>query len=177
MTVDPKTFSVLDAIKGRSYPTDTVNVYTDTAAIYELVRAEKAANDAKTGEDADTWGEKITSLKARVAESVLRFEMRGYAPAVRDALIEEAKAKFNIEGALEEESEAGEWLTKRTIAESIIRVTNAAGEVDEHRVSVEDVDAWSQYLAPEEFAKLNAFSYLLSYQAFQYDLETTPDFS
>lgn len=191
--LEPKTFSVLDAIKGRSYPTDTETVYTDTAALYQLKKLElerldldMAANNATRGEEANEFDariavldEKIVEVKKKVAASGITFEMRGYSPEVRDSLVKEAKAKFNLadDESIMDGTPANEWLNARAIAESTIRTRNAEGAVDEHHFSVEDVEVFRSFLAPEEFGKLIGLTLLLSYTAFAFDANTTPDFS
>lgn len=188
--LDVKTFSVLDAIKGRSYPTDEVTVYYDTAALYRLKGLENqrlaldmAANNAPKGEEANKFDAQIAEVDAKIAEltkqvqaSAITFHMRGYSPAVRDSLVDEARAKFDVE-KVEDGTPANEWLNARAVAETIIRSTDASGAVDEHHFSVEDVEDLRSFLAPEEFGKLLGQTLLLSYTAFSFDAATSPDFS
>lgn len=188
--LDVKTFSVLDAIKGRSYPTDEVTVYYDTAALYRLKGLENqrlalgiAANNAPEGDEVDKFDAKIAELdptieavRAEVEASALTFEMRGFAPAVRDSLVDEARAKFKV-SVIEDESDANNWLYARAIAESIIRAKSADGSVDEHHWSVDEVEEMRHFLVPEEFAKVLGTTLLLSYTAFEFDAATSPDFS
>lgn len=174
--LDVKTFSVLDAIKGRSYPTDDVTVYTDTASLYLIKKYENDANNAVTGDEANAADAKIAELTKQVQASAITFHMRGYSPAVRDSLVDEARAKFGVE-KVEDGTPANEWLNARAVAETIIRSTDASGAVDEHHFSVEDVEDLRSFLAPEEFGKLLGQTLLLSYTAFSFDAATSPDFS
>lgn len=188
--LNPKTFSVLDAIKGRAYPTDEVTVYYDTAAVYRLKGLENqrlaldmAANNAKEGDEANEFDAKIAELdakieavRAEVEASGVTFEMRGFAPAVRDSLVDQARADFKVEEVLDG-TDAGNWLNARAISESIIRAKAADGSVDEHRWSVDEVEEMRHFLVPEEFAKVLGLTLLLSYTAFEFDARTSADFS
>ncbi len=188
--LNPKTFSVLDAIKGRAYPTDEVTVYYNTEAVYRLKGLENQrlaldmlANNAKKGDEANQIDAKIAELdpkiaavRAEVEASGVTFEMRGFAPAVRDSLVDEARAKFDVP-VIEDESEANNWLHARAIAESIIRVKAADGSVDEHRWNADEVMEISHFLVPEEFGKITGLALLLSYTSFEFDARTSADFS
>lgn len=189
-TLDPKTFSVLDAIKGRAYPTDEVTVYYNTAAVYRLKGLENqrmaldlAANNAADGDEANEFDakivgvdEQIAAIRAEVEASGVTFEMRGFAPAVRDSLVDETRVKFDVP-EVQDGTDAGNWLNARAIAESIIRAKSADGSVDEHRWSVDEVEEMRHFLVPEEFAKVLGMTLLLSYTAFEFDARTSADFS
>jgi len=188
--LDVKTFSVLDAIKGRSYPADEVTVYYNTGAVYRLKTLENqrldldmAANNAKKGEEANEFDAKIAELDVKIAEvraeveaSAVTFEMRGFGPEVRDSLVDQARAKFQVE-AVEDGSEANTWLNSRAVAESIIRAKDANGAVDEHRFDADEIEEMRKVLAPEEFGKILGMTLVLSYTAYSFDAATSPDFS
>lgn len=188
-----KTFSVMDAIKGRSYPTDEATVYPDPAPLYLLKKYENdrleldfQANNARDGEEANVWDAKIEELDAKIRPlreqieaSAIVFEMRGFSPAVRDSLVDEAKAKFKIpeDTGIEDGTPAGNWLNSRVVAESIVRTRAADGSVDEHLFTVDEIEEYRKFLPPEEFGKLLGLALMLSYTAFAYDASVTPDFS
>lgn len=191
--LNTKTFSVLDAIKGRSYPTDQVTIYPDPAPLYLLQKYENdrleldiKANNARTGEEANEWDAKIEALDTKIKPlreeievSAIVFEMRGFAPQVRDSLIKEAKSKFDLADTdnILDGTAADAWLNARVVAESIIRTRASDGSVDEHLFTVEEVEEYRKFLPPEEFGKLIGMALMLSYTAFAYDASVTPDFS
>lgn len=176
MSLDAKTFSVLDAVQGRSYPTDKVTVYTDADSIYRLSLLEEKANSTLDQGEVDEIEKQIAELKEEITKSGLTFHMRGFSPGVRQSLFKEAEAKFEVED-VRESLEAISWLTNRVIAESIIRVENAAGALDERRWNVEDVENISNFLITQEFDKLNELASSLSFKALKFDNDVTPDFS
>lgn len=173
---DVKTFSVLDAIKGRSYPSDSVTVYTDVESLYELARLEKQIADAPDGESANALEPQVEDLKDKIKKSALTFELRGFSFGVWDSIDKEAQAMFGNDADISE-GEAKSWRKHRYIAESIIRVTNADGAVDESRWGIEDVKNLEALLPMSEFSKLEAMTSFLSMASLEFDQAVTPDFS
>lgn len=176
--MDTKTFSVLDAIKGRSYPTDEVEVYLDVESLYEYIRINDLANDAKDSDTVNALDAELNVLREKIMATRLTFHMRGFAPKVSKAILAEARAKFSLDGdeMILEDTPAFRWVNLRTIAESVIKVENVAGEVDEKHFSTEDIEAFEDMLLPEEFAKISEKTFELSFKAMMFDAAVTPDF-
>lgn len=172
-------FSVLDAAKGRSYPTDDITVYTDVASAHLVnhLRNEASAIEGE-GEEVDAEvnaiDEKIESLKTKIVESGITFHLRGFAPGVAKAIQDEAKVKFEVEDP--DEGAPAEWCNMKYIAESIITATNAAGDVDEHHWSVDDVFALRGFLPEEEFDRLAGAAFFLSFAALAFEQVVDADF-
>ena len=175
---DIKTFSLLDAIKGRSYPEDQVDLYTDIAAAYEVDRLNAAINDATEGNEANVLEERLTAAKETLARSAQTFHLRGFAPGVSKSIMTEARALFKVEDGqtVDDVPEAFEWVNRRSVAESIISVVDVDGNVDEHHFTVDDIATLEEYLPPEETQKLANKCYELSFKALAFDASVGSDF-
>lgn len=174
--MDTKTFSVLDALAGRSYPTDSVTVHTDVAALYEYKALDARANDSQ---DPDQHEPRLEELRQRIADSALVVHMRGFAPRVMKELNVQARAQFKVKPGdmLEPGSEAFRWLNLSVLAASIIKVEKPDGSVDERVFEVKDVEKFEDFLVPEEFDNLANKAFELSLDAMFFDQAVTPDFS
>jgi hypothetical protein len=177
--LNPKTFSVLDALQGRSYPEDDVTVYTDVEALYQYEHVNALVNDALNGDTANQYESQLNGLRERIKASALIIHMRGYAPAIAKTLVAETRAKFQLDSSvlIDQDTDAFRWLNKRSIAESMIRVTNAEGAVDERLFTVDDVEAFDDFLTPDEMQKLVDKSFELSFRGMAFDAAVSPDFS
>jgi len=172
---DIKTFSVLDAAKGRSYPTDEVTVYTDVASLYLLNELDTTVNDAETGEEANAVEPEIAELREKIKASAMTFHLRGFSPGVRESINDEARAKFGEDVNLDE-GDPLVWRLNRFINESIIRATNVEGAVDEHRWTYDDVVALRGILPDEESVKIQDLMLELSFKSWQFDEAVNADF-
>ena len=172
---DVKTFSLLDAVKGRSYPEDLVTIYTDVAAAYEVDRLNAAANNSL--ED-NKYEDELAAAKATLAASAKTVRMRGFAPGVSKSILKEAHALFKVEDGktVDDVPEAFAWVNRRSIAEAIISVTDVDGNVDDHHFTVEDIEALENYLPQEEIDKLSNKCYELSFKALAFDASVGSDF-
>lgn len=85
----PGTFSFMDRLKGRNYPTETVTVYLDEAAGYAIRKlGSKLANET----DADKVKALEIELVERVAEakaSAIDFKLRAISSEAYDKIIDE----------------------------------------------------------------------------------------
>ena len=172
---DTKTFSVLDAIQGRSYPEDKVTVYTDLASLYLLTNLEKEQASAKDGDAANEFNDAIAELREKIKASGLTFHLRGFSTGVTQSINDEARAKFGEDESLDK-GEAFVWRMNKFVAESIIRVENADGELDETRWKVEDVDKLRVYLPDDEWDRLLHLTLNLSFASWEFDQAVNADF-
>lgn len=172
---DIKTFSVLDAAKGRSYPTDEVTVYTDVASLYHLNELDAIANDAETGDEANVVEPEIAELREKIKASAMTFYLRGFSPGVRESINDEARAKFGDDVSLDK-GDPLVWRLNRYINESIITVTNAEGAVDKHRWTYDDVVSLRGFLPDEEFLKIQDKMFELSLASWKFDEAVNADF-
>lgn len=175
-TPDPKTFSVLDAIQGRSYPTDEITLYTDAASMYLLNRLEVEQANLTDGDAANELEPKREELKAAIKATALTFHLRGFSTGVIQSINDEARAKFGEDVSLDKE-EPFVWRMDKYVAESIISVTNAEGAVDESRWGVEDAAKLRAHLPDDEWNRLQTAVLALSFASWQFDQAVNADFS
>lgn len=179
------TFNVLEAAKGRGYPTDKVTLYTAFDAEYEA-RAIEAKLSALEGKKASKEvtaqrTELQSSLDAclqRIKDSALVFHLRGVSPNVHEALTKEADAHLADESNEEvtDDDSRNEFVNDATIAAHIVKVTNAEGAEDAEW-SREKVAALRDVIPDGELLKLLEKVYELSFEAAAFDKVVGPDFS
>lgn len=179
------TFNVLDAAKGRSYPTDKVTLYTDFKAEYEVRKveariaelADKNATKAVVKERNELESKREACLEA-IKASALTFHLRGIAPGVHEAIYKEADAHLADENNTEitDEDSRNKFANDAVIAAHIVKVVNAEGAEDTEW-STEKVSALHEVLPDGELIKLLAKVSELSFQAAAFDQVVGPDFS
>lgn len=172
------TFNVLDAVRGRGYPTDTVTVYTAVEAAYEAKKIQVALGDET---DPDKVAELESSLEDclnQIKASALRFHLRGLPPGVVESIEEEAIAKTSDpEDPLAANNRARISLTS-TLAASIVKVEDAEGNVDEReKWTAEDVEEMFSILPDTESGRLIEKMTELTFQSAVFDEVVGPDFS
>lgn len=153
---DKSTFSLVEAIKGRGYPTDQVTVYLNADAAYNLAETNALltalAQRAET-EEYENLDKVAQQLKAEVLASAMTIHLRGISPGELAKISKKVRKQAEADG-LDEEDIALE-LTKAWIAPHIIRVEQADGAVDEHLWSPEEVEVLMDLLPQTEWLKLN----------------------
>lgn len=165
-------FSVLEVAKGRGYPQDIVDVYTDHETAFKVHRLEQKIADERDGAKVNALDEERKALKEKVKESILTFHMRGIGQGLVDDLQKQANEKFQ-DGS---ETEKVTWLNNLYLAQHIISVTNADDEVDDHRWTSEEIADLKRDLPPESFEKLINLMLDLTFAAKYFDEVVSADF-
>lgn len=144
-------FSLADAIKGTAYPEKSVDVYLDAASAQEFAELNEEIKklDPETPEYAEL-SEKLESISDKIKASKLTFHMRG----VGQGTVEKATESADVACPSEDGKEHPLW-TKHylcyLIAENIVKITDADGNEDDSKLTVDDVilirdavpiDAW-----------------------------------
>lgn len=180
------TFNVLDAVKGRGYPTDKVTLYTAFDAEYEArsIEAKLKALEGKkaTKEVAAQRAELQSSLDAclqRIKDSALTFHLRGIAPSVQEAIYAEADAHLADENNedVKTDEDRNRFANDAVIAAHIVKVVNAEGAEDGEAWTREKVEALHDLLPEGEMLKLLHKVAELSFEAAAFDKVVGPDFS
>lgn len=171
----PGKFDVLSAAKGRSYPQDIVDVYTDAEAAYQVnVLGRKIANHRTDDDELAALVAEQDALKETVKASVLTFRLRGINPGMIQSIVAQADAKYP---AVTDVGTHNEWSNFSITAAHIVDVTDAAGNVDDHKWTVEEVYTLREYLPDSEFDKINDLVVNLSFSAQLFDASVNADFS
>lgn len=182
-TPDAKTFDALAALAGKAYPEDTETIYTDTEALFHYERISRLADGEDDPEKVNEYDAQLAELRERIQASAWTFHLRGYAPKVIKAMNTEARAMFKVPFGVpldesdERSGEATRWRNMKAIAETIVKVVNQDGEVDERHFDVEYVEGLEDYLDEGEFLKLQLKCFEMSFRALSFDAAVTPDFS
>ena len=162
-----ETFDLIAFVEGSSYPTKTVTVYTNVAAMNAVadIRAEIAEADNTIDIPAQQEREsRLDAAKADVEASAINFELQGmpYAEAQEIANI------FTDTGATESE------LFDLIIA-TLKKVTDANGAVAS-LPSKEQLEKLHKKLAPLEFNKLLEGAIEVNFSAAKYESEVDAGF-
>lgn len=153
----PKKFNLVDAIQGRSYPEDSVTVFLDQDAAYELTQVESEMKElaSRTGRDDEALEAynlletEADTLRARIIDTSLTFTLRGIPQATYDSIIESVTKDEKIENK-------GHESNVRSIAKMLVRVTNSQGAVDEDReFSRDEVEGIYEAFGSHEWDYLN----------------------
>lgn len=132
-------FSLADAIKGRAYPEKAVDIYIDGASAFELAALTELMRD--TDPEAPEYQElhtKAEELSQKIVDSKLTFHMRGVGQGVVERITKEATDKFGTDNGTQE----AEWIKYylcALIAENIVKVSDAEGNEDDSRFTVDDI--------------------------------------
>lgn len=165
-------FSVLEVAKERGYPQDIVDIYTDHETAFLVHRLEAKIADEKDGDKVNELDAERKALKEKVKDSVLTFHMRGISDGLVEDLQKQAKEKFGEE----ETPERAIYTNHSYLANHIISVTNANGDVDDHQWTPEELGQLKRDLPPESFEKLVALMYELTFAARYFDEVVNADF-
>lgn len=170
---DKRTFSVLEVAQGRGYPQDIETIYMDAESGYQAQRLSALLNDESDNDERERLAEEIRELWAKVQESQLTFHLRGISPGAVKSINDEAGGKFEdtIEGP------GAQWCNFKYIAESIVKVVDYKGAVDNHHWTVEDIEAFKGLAPAESFDKIALKTDELTFTAAFFDSTVTSDFS
>lgn len=183
------TFDLTKHLEGRGFPTLDVTVFTDDKSAFELSeindRLEEISQDREgLGKSTKRYKElqaeydeldaKGNALREKILESRLDFHLRGISPGhihkIQTDILKKAKKEEWTDYEITRATSAA-WA-----APQIIRVTNAAGEVDEHRFTPEDVENLMDMLPNTQWDKLDAALGRLSFQSSYLDAAVDPGF-
>ena len=148
-------FNLADAIKGRAFPEKSVDVYLDANSAMELEAINEELNYL-SGLDDLTEYNKLEAIAQELAEKIkkskLTFHMRGVGQAEVEAAV---KAADELHPDSNEEQDNPEWVKyylSRLIAANIVKVTDADGNEDDSKFTVEEmmelrgvipIDSWA----------------------------------
>lgn len=91
---DPKTFDLIAALQGRSYPKETVTIFLDEALMYEYAKATKAADqDPQNKEKAAA----VEALSESFKSLALKVTVRGIPSHVHKSIRDTVLAKHPIQ--------------------------------------------------------------------------------
>lgn len=178
---DVTTFSLLDALTGRSYPTVTETLFIDAQSAFDLNELNIRLRDTTDQEAYEALNKKAQALARKVKASAVQIELRGISSAQIEQLRDEGIEKFKTdEDATEKEREdarinAVTWLNRALVAAHIVRVTQGKA-VDEHVFTVADVEVLEDLLPESEWDRLTKAVTTLSFESTYFDESVTAGF-
>lgn len=148
-----ETFSLEKAIKGAGHPEDTVDIYLDVDSAYKLSKISEQLSLETDDKKVKELEKTAEELKAKILESKLTFHMRGVDQNNVEKIENEAKAKAEKEGLTDDT-----WLLyymSGLVASNLVRVVNAAGEVDERVFTMDDIENLRGGISPDAWMALS----------------------
>jgi hypothetical protein len=135
-------FNLADAIKGRAFPEKSVDVYLDANSAMQLEEVNKELNDLlKLGnnDEYDKLELVAQDLAKQIKDSKLTFHMRGVGQAEVEAAVKKADELYpnNAEG--EDDPDWVKYYLSYLIAANIVKVTDADGNEDTNKFTVEEM--------------------------------------
>lgn len=133
--LSPKTFDLLAALHGATLPEDTVEIYTDEAGAYKIVKLNRELDRAELigkAEEAKALLEEFESLRDQLRQSRLTFTVRGISKEVRKAITLKVLREFQEtthENEAEATLEAQEKVNALLWAAHLVKVEDASGAV------------------------------------------------
>lgn len=150
----PKKFNIVDAIKGRSYPEDSITLYFDEQAAYELYLVNEQMSSLAQDEDGaqspeglEPLEEQAEALRQRIIESSYKFTLRGRDRIVYDNIVDDMEKNYQGDHRAREEN-------IRCLAKSIVSVEDHEGNVDDHEFTDDEVRALYETLPRPEWDRL-----------------------
>lgn len=155
--LSPKTFDIVEAVQGKAYPTEDVTVFFDEVAIRDLRKANKELTEiARRGESDEELEDKVHALADKVQESANTFTFRGVSQKV-------------IDEATEKHGDSGHDFNIFIMQQSLVKVTNTAGAVDDREFTFEDMKTIYYGLPQGEYERLQETIMGLSFAATIFD--------
>jgi len=135
-------FDIAAFAKGRALPQDTVTAYLNVDAAYRLDKINKEIASELDSKVIESLEAKAKEIADEVIASKVIFHMRGVTQAEVEAVSEKCNKDYPSEkDAFGNKVNTNDWLKAWTIAlvaANIVRVENAAGEVDERVFEAKD---------------------------------------
>jgi hypothetical protein len=146
---DIRKFNLADAVKGRAFPEDTVDVFLDVESAYQLSKLNEAIIQTLDEDEIAEFDKQAKVLSDKILESKLTFHMRGIDQKKIQAIEDSVRPK--------EESEEDDWILdymSALIAANITKVVDASGAIDDHTFTQKEVDELRWSLPTESWDKL-----------------------
>ena len=89
-----ETFSFMELLQGRGFPKDSITVYLDEAAAYELQKAETASAHLEDGPELEASEKRISALQDTLRETAYVFKLTGVSTELKEDLLEVAHKQF-----------------------------------------------------------------------------------
>lgn len=175
----PKKFNLVDAVRGKAYPEDSVRIFLDEEAAYELTQVNGQLEELARHKEPEKVQELYASLEAQAQElkerliaSSLKFTLRGQGGAVYDKIADETAKEFP-----DDERTRAIKENIRIIAASTVSVENGEGAIDGNRTfTEEDIEPIYTILSPSERDRLLELMMALAFANTYFDKAVSAGF-
>lgn len=145
------TFSLVDAVKGKANPRDSVEVYLDMESAYELAKLNDLLIGEPDPEKADILKAQADELSERILKSKLTFHMRGIDQRETELIEEKSRKDLGEEAT---DAEVWEDYLCALVAANIVNVEDADGNVDEHVFTTREIKNIRHAMPTESWNKI-----------------------
>jgi hypothetical protein len=121
-------FNLADAIKGRAFPEDTVDIYLDVESAYALSKLSDELIVSFDEADITRLEAKAKELSEKILASKLTFKMRG----IDQKRVEELEKENKVVNGIDDNDEWIHDYMSALVAANIVEVIDASGNVDDH---------------------------------------------
>jgi hypothetical protein len=135
-------FNLSEVVKGRGYPTKEATIYLDGAAAFELAELNDIMKYDFDGDSMIENENKAKEIAERIKKSAITFVMRGVSQKIVEDTIKQTNLKYPPEAGRNEASDNPEWVKyyiASLIAQNIVKVIDANGNVDDHVYTAEEM--------------------------------------
>lgn len=149
-------FSLIDAIKGKSFPEQEVIVFLDDKAALDLMKLNDKMNRETDPELLKALEDEALELAKAIKESSLHFRMRGVPQKAIEAVMDKCNERYEIKKG-EDGTKNSLWLRDYItilVGMNIVSVTNSSNQVDEGPFDEEAVEEIRQSISATEWGKL-----------------------
>lgn len=151
--LSPKKFNLAEAIQNRSYPEDSVVIFLDQEAAYDLAQVDAAMKTLSDHSERDkdllaqyeVYEQEAEALRQRIIESSLKLTLRGLDQATIDATLNEAE---KIEDGTPHDTNV------LMLSKVLVSVQDHEGAVDDSPVTVELVEQLYAAMGAHEWDKV-----------------------
>lgn len=163
----PGTFSFIDRLRGRNYPTEVIEVYLDEAKGYELIKLEEEASNTKNDKRLKDIEDKIAALHTELRADAYFIHLQAIPSERYDELVDEANETIPPEfeettsplnGRVTREQKPSEeraaLFTALQWSAFITKVVDSSGAVADS-ISSDDVTLWRVNLPVEAVIKVD----------------------
>ena len=149
-------FSLIDAIKGKSFPEQEVIVFLDDKAALDLMKLNDKMNRETDPELLKALEDEAVELAKAIKESSLHFRMRGVSQKAIEAVMDKCNERYEVKKG-EDGTKNSLWLRDYItilVGMNIVSVTNSSNQVDEGPFDEEAVEEIRQSISATEWGKL-----------------------
>lgn len=145
------TFSLVDAVKGKANPKDSVDVYLDAEAAYDLKKINELLIGLPDPDEMAVLEKQAAELSEKIMQSKVTFHMRGIDQ--RETELIEAKIRKEHANNDDEVEILTEYLCA-LVAANIVSVEDANGNVDDHIFTTREIMNIREAMPVESWNKL-----------------------